>query len=52
MNTDQSSDYRWDIPDLHIRIVGNIAIGWGPNRVRDAAPARGAVVAHGVFCGA
>lgn len=34
----QSSDYRWDIPDLHIRIVGDIAIGWGLNRVRDTGP--------------
>src|SRR5690606_24258661 len=30
----QSGDFRWDVPDLRIRIVGDLAVTWGLNRMR------------------
>lgn len=38
----QTGDFRWDIPDLQIRIAGDIAVTWGLNRMRNVA-ADGAV---------
>ncbi len=36
--TSHGREFRWDIPDLHLRIVGDIAIGWGLHRSRDTGP--------------
>lgn len=31
----QDGEFRWDIPDLQIRIAGDIAVTWGLNRMRN-----------------
>lgn len=33
----QTGDFRWDIPDLQIRIAGDVAVTWGLNRMRNVA---------------
>ena len=34
----QTGEFRWDIPDLQIRIIGDTAVTWGLNRMRNVAP--------------
>jgi uncharacterized protein YndB with AHSA1/START domain/ketosteroid isomerase-like protein len=34
----QTGDFRWDIPDLQIRVAGDLAVTWGLNRMRDVQP--------------
>lgn len=31
----QDGDFDWDIPDLQIRVVGDLAVTWGLNRMRN-----------------
>ncbi|WP_238148192.1 SRPBCC domain-containing protein [Rothia halotolerans] len=34
----QTGEFRWDIPDLQIRVIGDTAVTWGLNRMRNVAP--------------
>lgn len=33
----QSGDFRWDIPDLQIRVAGDLAVTWGLNLMQNTA---------------